>query len=75
MLAMKKLVKKVKVRDFQLHLKQTLLYEQDYELASLHFAMVNHNKEDVKRSKARLTEIHSELNAINISINGGMVFS
>lgn len=44
--------------------KEALIAEQDYELASLHDAMLTQNVTEIQRSKARLHEIQNELEAL-----------
>lgn len=45
-------------------LRLAILAEQDYELASLFDAVETRDEAEILRSKARLTEIHSELEAL-----------
>lgn len=44
--------------------RKLLLLEQDYELASLSDAISMQNETEIARSKARLAEINSELEAL-----------
>ena len=44
--------------------RKALLLEQDYELASLYDAISTQNETEIARSKARLAEITSELEAL-----------
>ena len=44
--------------------RKLVLLEQDYELASLSDAISTQNETEIARSKARLAEIHSELEAL-----------
>lgn len=44
--------------------RKLLKLEEDYELASLHDAMLTQNSTEIQRSKARLHEIQNELEAL-----------
>ena len=44
--------------------RKALLLEQDYELASLYVAVQTQDETEIARSKARLAEITSELEAL-----------
>lgn len=44
--------------------RKLLKLEEDYELASLHDAMLTQNVTEIQRSKARLHEIQNELEAL-----------
>ncbi|MGN7478992.1 hypothetical protein ACTHOQ_14175 [Solibacillus silvestris] len=43
---------------------EELLVEQDYELASLSYAMQQKDQSEIERSKKRLAEIHKELEGL-----------
>lgn len=46
----------------------TLNYELDYELANLHEAIQQNDKEQIKKSNERLKEIHAELTTLGVLV-------
>ena len=62
---MKQVVHIIRKEDVEKKLILGLKLELDYELASLFDAMQNPNEAEVDRSKARLAEIHQELEVMN----------
>ena len=62
---MKQIVQIVRKQDVEKKLILGLKLELDYELASLFDAIQHENQTEIDKSKARLTEIHSELEALH----------
>lgn len=62
---MKQVVHIVRKEDVQKKMILGLKLELDYELASLFDAMQSQNQPEIEKSKARLAEIHQELEAMN----------
>lgn len=55
-------IKTIRKVDIEKQYEKVLQLELDYELASLYEAMQNKDKEQIRKSKKRLTEITDELN-------------
>jgi len=62
---MKQVVHIIRKEDVEKKLILGLKLELDYELASLFDALQNPDQEEIERSKARLAEIHQELEVMN----------
>ena len=62
---MKQVVQIVRKQDVEKKLILGLKLELDYELASLFDAIQQENQTEIDKSKARLSEIHSELEALH----------
>jgi hypothetical protein len=62
---MKQVVQIVRKQDVEKKLILGLKLELDYELASLFDAIQQKNQTEIDKSKARLGEIHSELEALH----------
>ena len=62
---MKQMIKIIRKVDIQKQYEQALQLELDYELATLFDAMKEQNELDIKKSKQRLQEIHSELQGLS----------
>lgn len=62
---MKQVVQIVRKQDVEKKLILGLKLELDYELASLFDAIQQNNQKEIDKSKARLSEIHSELEALH----------
>ncbi|MDX1807846.1 hypothetical protein ACFPYN_01880 [Paenisporosarcina macmurdoensis] len=62
---MKQVVQIVRKQDVEKKLILGLKLELDYELASLFDAIQQKNQTEIDKSKARLSEIHSELEALH----------
>lgn len=63
---MKQMIKIIRKVDIQKQYEQALQLELDYELATLFDAMNDQNELDIKKSKQRLHEIHSELQGLTL---------
>jgi hypothetical protein len=62
---MKQVVQIVRKQDVEKKLILGLKLELDYELASLFDAIQQKNQTEIDKSKVRLSEIHSELEALH----------
>lgn len=62
---MKQVMNIVRKTDFERKYVNGLKLELDYELATLFDAMNDHDEQTIAISKARLSEIHSELEALH----------
>jgi hypothetical protein len=62
---MKQVVHIVRKEDVEKKMILGLKLELDYELASLFDALQSQNQPEIEKSKARLAEIHQELEAMN----------
>ncbi|MBM7698440.1 hypothetical protein [Kurthia huakuii] len=62
---MKQVMNIVRKTDFERKYVNGLKLELDYELATLFDAMNAHDDKQIAISKARLSEIHSELEALH----------
>jgi len=60
-----KIIKKV---DIEKEYLRALKSEQDYELASLSYALKQKDENEIERSKKRLIEIHFELEGLTTHI-------
>ncbi|MBD7983394.1 hypothetical protein H9649_02280 [Sporosarcina sp. Sa2YVA2] len=62
---MKQVVHIIRKNEIEKEYVEMLHLELDYELATLHDAVVGKDDKQVEKSKTRLTEIHSELETFN----------
>ena len=62
---MKQVVHIIRKQEVEKKLILGLKLELDYELASLFDAIQQENQNEIDKSKARLSEIHSELEALH----------
>jgi hypothetical protein len=62
---MKQVVHIIRKQEVEKKLILGLKLELDYELASLFDAIQQENQSEIDKSKARLSEIHSELEALH----------
>ncbi len=62
---MKQLMNMVRKTDFERNYINGLKLELDYELITLYDAMTDKDEKQMKQSKERLGEIHSELEAFH----------
>jgi hypothetical protein len=62
---MKQVVHIIRKQDVEKKLILGLKLELDYELASLYDAIQQENQNEINKSKTRLSEIHSELEALH----------
>jgi hypothetical protein len=62
---MKQVVHIVRKQEIEKKLISGLKLELDYELASLFDAIKHENQSEIEKSKGRLGEIHSELEALH----------
>lgn len=63
---MKQMIKIIRKVDIQKQYELALQLELDYELATLFDALKEQNTDNIKKSKQRLQEIHSELQGLNV---------
>ena len=62
---MKQVMNIVRKTDYERKYVNGLKLELDYELATLFDAMNDHDEQKIAASKARFSEIHSELEALH----------
>lgn len=62
---MKQVVHIIRKNEIEKEYVEMLHLELDYELATLHDAVIGKDDKQVVKSKTRLTEIHSELETFN----------
>lgn len=62
---MKQVVHIIRKNEIEKEYVKLLHLELDYELATLHDAVQEEDGKQMKKSKTRLTEIHSELETFN----------
>lgn len=62
---MKQVVHVIRKADVEKEFLKVLNLELDYELATLHDALVEEDSKQVTKSKNRLAEIHNELEKLN----------
>lgn len=63
---MKQFIKIIRTVNYGESVRELLLGEQDYELASLAYAIKKHDEPEIERSKRRLFEIHVELKGLDM---------
>ncbi|ARJ39915.1 MULTISPECIES: hypothetical protein [Sporosarcina] len=63
---MKQVVHFIRKEDVEREYVRTLQLELDYELATLYDALQDQDTVQVDKSKLRLTEIHNELETLNV---------
>lgn len=63
---MKQVVHFIRKEDVEREYVRTLQLELDYELATLYDALQDQDTAQVDKSKLRLTEIHNELETLNV---------
>ncbi|PID01296.1 MULTISPECIES: hypothetical protein [unclassified Sporosarcina] len=63
---MKQVVHFIRKEDVEREYVRTLQLELDYELATLYDALQDQDTDQVDKSKLRLTEIHNEMETLNV---------
>ncbi|PIC71682.1 hypothetical protein CSV75_07010 [Sporosarcina sp. P18a] len=63
---MKQVVHFIRKEDVEREYVRTLQLELDYELATLYDALQDQDTVQVDKSKLRLTEIHNEMETLNV---------
>lgn len=63
---MKQFIKIIRTVTYAERARELLIGEQYYELASLAYALKNHDESEIERCKRRLFEIHVELKGLDM---------
>ena len=63
---MKQMIKIIRKSDLVKLARESILADQDYYLASLAYAIKNHDESEIERCKKRLFEIHVELKGLDM---------
>ena len=63
---MKQFIKILRKADLVKLARDSILADQDYYLASLAYAIKNHDEPEIERCKRRLFEIHVELKGLDM---------